>query len=435
MKPLPLPRVNSTPPDAPLAPTSNACRMTSWTAILALALSANPSDATLTSLDGQSVVGVVDAWREGHLKVTSAAGEQSIPTDSLLDVAWTREEQPAPQRRVELIDGSQVAFEEFTVAQRVATFKTSLAPKPVKISTDKIARIELVAASDALHAVLAEIEQKQPAGDTLVVLKRDGEAMDYLSGMLREVTPQQADFEWDGERVPVKLTKLAAIVFYQAKQSTLPEATCRLTLANGTTIAVLQTTLKENELEVRSVAGVELRIPFNQVTRIDFSSGKITYLSELKPSGMRWTPQVALPKNAATILGHGSPRMNQSFGGSPLSLLWNDDPSPARREVRTYQRGMALRSRTEMTYLIPKGMSRFMATAGIDPSSANQGNVRLEIRGDDQVLWEGTIDGGAPPSAIDVELHAARRLQLVVDYGENLDYGDRLHLVEARFTK
>jgi hypothetical protein len=26
-------------------------------------------------------------------------------------------------------------------------------------------------------------------------------------------------------------------------------------------------------------------------------------------------------------------------------------------------------------------------------------------------------------------------LQLVVDYGENLDYGDRLHLVEARFTK
>ena len=36
---------------------------------------------------------------------------------------------------------------------------------------------------------------------------------------------------------------------------------------------------------------------------------------------------------------------------------------------------------------------------------------------------------------IDVELGTARRLQLVVDYGENLDYGDRLHLVEARFTK
>ena len=49
--------------------------------------------------------------------------------------------------------------------------------------------------------------------------------------------------------------------------------------------------------------------------------------------------------------------------------------------------------------------------------------------------WEGAIDGREPPVEIDVELGSARRLQLVVDYGKNLDYGDRLHLVEARFTK
>ena len=80
-------------------------------------------------------------------------------------------------------------------------------------------------------------------------------------------------------------------------------------------------------------------------------------------------------------------------------------------------------------------MARFIATAGIDPATAGQGHVTLEIRGDDRVLWEGAIDGREPPVEIDVELGTARRLQLIVDYGENLDYGDRLHLVEARFTK
>jgi hypothetical protein len=80
-------------------------------------------------------------------------------------------------------------------------------------------------------------------------------------------------------------------------------------------------------------------------------------------------------------------------------------------------------------------MRRFVAIAGIDPTSASQGHVTLEIRGDDRILWEGVVDGRQPPVNIDVQLEAARRLQLVVDYGENLDYGDRLHLIEARFTK
>jgi hypothetical protein len=235
--------------------------------------------------------------------------------------------------------------------------------------------------------------------------------------------------------VPVKLSKIAAIVFYHAKEATLPEALCRVSLTNGSVIAAKEATLKDQQLVLESLAGVSVEFPFNQVTRIDFSSGKIAYLSDLQPTSVRWTPRVALPADAKMIAGYGKPRQNVSFDGSPLSLLWDDDPVPARRDVRTYQRGLAVRSQTELVYRVPDGMSRFAVTAGIDPATASQGNVTLEIRGDDRILWEGTIDGGEPPVEIDVELQAARRLQLVVDYGDNLDYGDRLHLIEARFIK
>ena len=410
--------------------------MTPWLAILAAALAVNPGEATFTKLDGKTVVGTVAAWNGNEITVKMASGDRKLSTDALLDAAWARDAIPSSvERSVELIDGSRLAYADFTIAKRVATFRLPFAKQAVKIPTERIRRIELLPPSPALDASLADIEQKQPAGDSLVIVKRDATAMDYLSGVLGDVTAEQADFEWDGDRVPVKLSKIAAIVFYHAKPANLPEALCKASLVDGSLIVARQASLDGKQLKLRSTAGVDLRVPLEQLARIDFSTGKITYLSDLKSTSVRWIPRVAIPKEATTIANHGLPRNNVSFNGSPLSLLWHDDPLPTRRDVRTYPRGVAMRSRTEVAYLIPQGMARFITTVGIDPATAGQGHVTLEIRGDDRVLWEGAIDGRESPMEIDVELGTARRLQLVVDYGENLDYGDRLHLVEARFTK
>ncbi|WP_428303973.1 NPCBM/NEW2 domain-containing protein [Lacipirellula sp.] len=408
--------------------------MTPWFALLAALLAVSGDEASLTTLEGQTINGVVSAWDGTELTIDAAEGAQQLATDAIMDVAWKREPSDGPALRVaELVDGSRLAFEEFTIAKRTATFQLPGQQAKVDVPTARIKRIELVAASEPLAKMLAEIEQKQPAGDSLVIVK--GEAMDYLSGVVEDVTAQQADFRWDGEKVPVKLSKIAAIVFYHAKEAALREALCRVSFTNGSVIAAKDATLKDQQLQLKSVGGVDVEFPFDQVTRIDFSSGKIAYLSDLKPATSRWTPRVALPADAKLIASFGAPRQNVAFDGSQLSLLWDDDPVPARRDVRTYSRGLAVRSRTELTYLVPEGMTRFAVTAGIDPATASQGNVALEIRGDDRILWEGTIDGGQPPVEIDVELQAARRLQLVVDYGDNLDYGDRLHLIEARFIK
>ena len=54
---------------------------------------------------------------------------------------------------------------------------------------------------------------------------------------------------------------------------------------------------------------------------------------------------------------------------------------------------------------------------------------------DNHSLWQGEIDGEAAPTEIDVALGNARELRIVVSYGKNLDFGDRLHLIEARLSK
>src|SRR4029079_9146425 len=114
--------------------------------------------------------------------------------------------------------------------------------------------------------------------------------------------------------------------------------------------------------------------------RADFSAGKLSYLSDLKPTNVKWTPRIAAPAAASLIAGYGLPRNDVSYSGSPLSLAWPDEALASGRQVRTYAKGLALRSRTEASFRIPAGMKRFVTTAGIDPATAQQGHVLLEIR-------------------------------------------------------
>jgi hypothetical protein len=272
-------------------------------------------------------------------------------------------------------------------------------------------------------------------GDLLIIAKREGLAR-YLAGVVGDVSADDVTFDYDGQKLPVKRSKVVAISYYHAQQRSLPEASCKLTLMDGSQIPAHEVAMVDDGmLRVVTPAGIELSVSLLHVVRGDFSAGKLAYLSDLKPIEMKWTPRIATPGAASLIAEVGQPRSNVSFTESALSLGWPDESQPSGHEIRTYARGLAIRSRTDLAYRLPTGMRRFTAIAGIDPATAGQGHVVLEIRADDRVLWEGEIDGKRLPVELDLDLGTARRLQFHVDYGRNLDYGDRLHLVEARVTK
>jgi hypothetical protein len=409
--------------------------MTSLLLISLIALAAGKDgEATIATLDGRTIVGAVQSWDEDGLSVATAEGVVKTPAGELLDVRWTRQPaEPAEGTSVKLVDGTRIPFADFTIAKRTATFTGTRLATPLEVPREAIRLIELRPPTPFIETALEEIERKQEPGDSLVVSQRDSETMDYLTGVIGDVTAEKAAFEWDGDQVPVKRTKIAAMVFYQHRKASLPEAVCELTLVDGSRVAAREVSLQSDQLHVTTPAGVELTLPLAHVARADFSAGKIVYLSDMKPAEVHWTPGLGVPEGAASA--RSLPRNDQSFSGLPLTLLWKDDVVRSRRDIRTYGKGLAVRSRSEITYRLPDGMKRFIATAGMDPDDSGHGNVRLEVRGDDRVLWEGTVRAGETPVAIDVELNSARRLHLLVDYGEHLDFGDRLHLAEARVTK
>jgi hypothetical protein len=396
---------------------------------------AEAGDATATLLDGSSAAGQLTAWDKSQIVMETPEGEREIPLEQLLDLQLAGPAaESKPTTGLELIDGTRIRIEQFTAVDRKAVVESPYAKESLEVSTEMIRRAELQPPSDALAALWKQLESREIAGDVLIVSKRDGGLLDYLAGVIGDVSAEEVAFEYDGQKLPVKRAKVAAIAYYHAQERELRPPVCILTLADGSRIPAAAVALDGDRLRLRTPADVRLEAPLADLRRADFSAGKLAYLSDLEPLESKWVPRIAAP-GATMIAGYGRPRNDISFSGSALTLAWPDESNPTGHDVRTYAKGLAVRSRTDLIYRLPDGMRRFTAVAGIDPAAAEQGHVVLEIRADDRVVWEDEIDGKRPPVEIDVDLGTARRLQFHVDYGRNLDYGDRLHLVEARLTK
>ena len=392
-----------------------------------------------TAIDGQQTTGELVSWQADNLTLTSGGKTVELPLDRLLSIHPAASSTKPKQLPiyVELTDGSQLPLRDFAVSDHQATIDTPLAAEPLVLSTEQVQLVQFSPRARENAAFWSDLANKQLPGDVLVVQQSGAEQVEYLSGVLGDVSAEQINFKWDGEDIPVKRTKVVALAYYHGQALELPSASCWLTTVDGARLPVAQLEWdpSSKKLHVTTVGGIKLVVSLARLHEADYSIGKLTYLSDLEPLAQEWTPRIDLPASAELIREHGLPRRDQSFSGSSLSLSWPAEATEGPGVTKNYAKGLALRSRTVLEYRIPEGMNRLVAVAGIDPATAGQGNVTLEISADDQVLWQGEIDGGAAPIEINVPLPQARRLRLLVDYGGNLDYGDRLHLIDARMTK
>jgi len=411
----------------------NVLFLTIWLA----ATGVDSAQVVATRLDGSVLEGQIVAWNANGVEIQGDEQSAKIPAQELLNIRFSTADTDRDDSAMflELVDGSRFLVSDFTTQNRVATVATPYADQPVKIRTDQIRSINLLPRTESADAVWQELQDKELADDVLIVAKRDGASFDYLTGVVGDVAADQARFEWEGERVDVKRSKVAGIIFFHKQSAAARDPACQLTTVDGSQFNARTIELDGDRLKLMTPAGLAIETDLSRLRLADFSFGKLSYLSDLKPIEVAWTPRIGVAASSGPFAAYGQPRYDQSYSGSALALLWKDDPLPSRRDLRVYAKGLAIRSRTELTWRLPEGMQRFSATAGIDPQTASQGRVYLQIRGDGQMLWEGPINGQDPPTPIEAPLKGARRLQLTVDYGENLDYGDRLHLVEARVTK
>jgi hypothetical protein len=238
------------------------------------------------------------------------------------------------------------------------------------------------------------------------------------------VTDQTVEFELEGEKVPVRRSKVFGLVVHHASGRELPEAMGVLHDRSGSTWTLRSLALAGDQIEWTTLLGVKQKRPLAAVARLDFSRGKVVYLSDLKPDSVQWVPFFGMGRELPTRAAWYAPRQDQNLQSGPLQI-----------DGKRYAKGLAMHSRTELVYRLADRYRRFVAVVGIDDTARPRGNVRLVISGDDRVLFEAVVAGTDVPKPIELDMTGVRRLSILADFGDDLDVGDHLDLCEARLLK
>jgi len=333
-------------------------------------------------------------------------------------------ELPAAQVWLELADGSTLEAISFTAGQGKAQLAlrggTELTLPTKAIASLRFRQQETGDLANQWNQIVAA----RPASDVIVVRKK--QALDFLEGVIGEVSADSVRFKVGDDEIPVKREKAEGLIFF-AGAAELPELACTVVSPTGLKLHAQRVSYADGQVAIVSQAGLELTLPWNQIERLDFSAAKVQYVSDLEPDSVKWTPFIAQPKGE-TLARLGEPARNRTLEGGPLQF----------REQGvsvSYEKGLALRSRTELTYRLPGKFRRFKAVAFIDPAVRDAGHVRLVIHGDGRELFSEPISGTDAPREIDLPLEGVKRLKIVVDYGDDLDFADHLDLADARILR
>lgn len=401
--------------------------MTSATFSILAALGLLGAEPTfdVQTLDGRTAAGTLLEIGPTQLRIQTPQGPVALPLDKLISLApKSPAGAPSPPGGIhlELVDGSSLVASHYRASAGKARieFAGGLA---LEVPTDKIASVRLQESSEPILAEWSRILDLPMDADLLVA--RQGESIDYYKGALGDVSESLVQFELDGKTRSVKRAKAFGLLYYHPRGAALPDAICRLADHGGSTWAVRTLAIEKDGLRWTTPSGLALTRPLADVARIDFSQGKIVYLSELKPESASWRPYFGMARKLSIRGEFFGPRSDRGLNPGAIEL-----------DGKLQPKGLALHSRTELVYRLPGRFQRFKALVGIDDRVKPHGHVRLVIQGDDQVLLETTVAGSEPAARpLDLDVTGVRRLSILVDYGDDMDVADHLDLAEARIVK
>ena len=406
--------------------------MTILATILTAVLTLSAASVDVETLDGARYDGQLRNLSVENARIQTDAGEKTVPTDRLMSVTFSQNAQASPRRGtllITLVDGSEIMAKRYEVQDEQAQIFLTEESTPTNIPTRDISSVRFANESNNLNDPTLndawEKLQKDPThSDRLVVAK--GDSLDYHAGTLGDVTDSRILFSLDGDPLKVKRQKVFGITYYHPAGRELPKPHGRLLTTSGSCWTFVSVTLEDDHFNLETPTGLELSLAVEKVQKINFAVGKIAYLSDMQPESIAWTPYLTMqnstdsndPKARAALFG---PKFNKSFQSGPLVL-----------DGEHYPKGLAIHSRSVITYRLNKKYGRLTAMAGIADRVRPRGHVQLIIEADGNVLLDREISGTEEAVPLDLNLTQADRLTITVDFGKQADIADRLILGDAK---
>jgi hypothetical protein len=254
------------------------------------------------------------------------------------------------------------------------------------------------------------------ADDVAIVVSRD-KSLTEIKGNLQGFEKNQLKLVYEGEARGINQGRLVGVVL-AAHPAQRPSAAAYqvVQFAGGDKLSGTLTGMNANGFEMKTAWGTSLSLPTAAVNRIAFRNGKLVYLSDVEPVSV---DQVAYFDRLMPY------RRDVSLTGAPLKL-----------KGTAYPKGLAVHSRTVLSYALDGQYETFRATVGFDDEAQGRGAVACRVLADQKELFANpNLRPADGPVEIDVALEKAKVLTLEIDFGDLEDTGDRVIWGGARILR
>lgn len=254
---------------------------------------------------------------------------------------------------------------------------------------------------------------RSPGNDILIAVP-DGNVT-VVRGALLALGPDGGRFAVEGRALPLRAEVSYAVVFGGGLAAS-PPPPLTVQLQDGSEVAASLDRADTERISLRLPGGATASVSISQIRQMIVRSGRIAYASDLTPSDVRFEPFLDTP---------WPHRRDRSVANRPLRLGGIE-----------YAKGLGVHSRSEIAFDVERRYRQFAATIGIDDAVRPRGNVVFRILADDrEVFHSGPVTGRDEPRPILVDVAKARRVRLIVEYGEELDLADQADWADARFIR
>lgn len=396
--------------------------------VILLLLTSSLFGGEVFPVSGEALRGDIVELNDREVVVNQNGKKTTRPIKEVLRVEFREPSRlPAdkPVALIDLTDGSQLYAGQILLKKKEFE-ATLLSGGVVKIPTSLVLGV-LMNATDETNRREWKTRLFNMRGKEAVVVKR-GETISSLEAVLGDGDESGTSISFavtlEGETRAAtrKLASLHGLIFKNSLPPTAGPFTCKMLDSAQNFLMVSTLTGKEGGVSVTTPAGVKLDLPFERIVRVDYTQGRLEYLSDLTPTKI---------VTRSNLDDEETPDQWHVYKDSNL------DKKLMVLAGVTYSKGLALKPYAELIFELKGDYREFEAMAGIDDGISVAGSAILQIEGDGKEL--ASIQLPAPDKsrvkALKISVKDVQRLRIIVRSDGEFDTARHLDLADAKIRK
>ena len=362
-------------------------------------------------LNGKPVSGSITSIDDSQLILKTNTGPVTLPLAQVLmvQIGDIKKLDPAVKFTDVVLNDGTVLHCKSVALQGKEVELSLLSGTVLKVPLTLLVSFVHEANNQPLARKFEELAGKRVNFDRIVIL-RDGQ-LSTLDGTLGEVKGKTISFRsaLNNNIIDVAIERLHGVIFFRALAPAGANPVCRVNDINGNTITAVKLAHDGKNLKLTTTTGLEMVLPNDVLSSLDFNLGKQTFLSDL-------TPTKVIEKSGIGLVHAFKKDVN--LDGESIYL---DKP---------YAKGLSMHAYTDIEYNLAGKFKEFRGTLGVDLRTGSESQPKVTIYLDGVSVFSGTVTA-QNVQPINMNVKGAKTLRIVVSSRNELDLYDHVTFADA----